>query len=242
MHGVLMQVFSDAGYANHHHPSDSAALKALISKLCQNESTMRAVYSPGDCAHGVGHALMFVSAYAIPAALTACREFGSQALNYYCATGAYMEYVTERDAEDARNKSLLYPCDTYEYPAACARHKMWHVVRRPDQAGKTIEDFHRQCRTLKGKFRLGCFHGLGNAYSEPIALGQITVRQVCLKLQPAEERLCIEGAMERMAKFYEQRALEVCNQLDGRNKKICLTSVRQKMYDMNKDLSLYVPR
>jgi hypothetical protein len=35
--------------------------------------------------------------------------FQDRAMIYYCATGAHMEYVTERDLEDSKTKSLFYP-------------------------------------------------------------------------------------------------------------------------------------
>src|SRR5207248_2862815 len=79
---------------------------------------MVAPHWPGDGAHGVGAALMWLADYDVPPALDACRLSVKTALAYYCATGAYMAYVTERDSEDAKSRSLLYPCDTFEYPTA----------------------------------------------------------------------------------------------------------------------------
>src|SRR5207237_7932320 len=99
------------------------------------------------------------------------------------------------------------------YPAACARYKMVHVARRHYAAGKTTEALRRQCMDLSDALRLACFHGLGNAHMPAIAAGQIGLRDVCLKLADAEEFVCIEGAMERMAKFHEPRAREVCEEL-----------------------------
>ena len=62
-----------------------------------SDSRLGARYSPGDCAHGVGHALMWLADYDVQPALDACKLFVEPPLAYYCATGAYMEYVTERD-------------------------------------------------------------------------------------------------------------------------------------------------
>jgi hypothetical protein len=153
-----------------------------------------------------------------------------------------MEYVTERDTQDAATKGFLYPCDRYVYPAACARYKMVHAVRRHYEAGKTTEALRQQCAALSGQLRIGCFHGLGNAHMPHIATGKIGIRQVCLNLGEVEEFVCIEGAMERMAKFHEERALQVCQELGGRSKKTCLAAVANKMYSMNKDLSLYLAK
>lgn len=241
MHGVLMEAFTSIGKAAPHH-MDLSVLKPAIKDLCQRNPVMTASYSPGDCAHGVGHALAYLAGYDVPAAIKACKGNENTAMEYYCATGAYMEYVTERDPQDAATKSILYPCDTYIYPAACARYKMVHVVRRHYEAGKTTEALREQCAALSGPLRLGCFHGLGNAHMPFIAAKKIGIRQVCLNLGEVEEFVCIDGAMERMAKFHEPRAREVCEELDGHNKKTCLTAVANKMYNMKKDLSLYLAR
>lgn len=241
MHGVLMEAFSTIGKASPHH-MDLAVLRPAIKDLCQNNSVMTASYSPGDCAHGVGHALMNLAGYEIPEAINACQGNENQAMEYYCATGAYMEYMAERDPQDATTKSVLYPCDQYIYPAACARYKMVHVVRRHYAAGRTTEELRALCSSLTGAVRRGCFHGLGNAHMGLIAAGKIDIRPVCLGLGKVEEFVCIDGAMERMAKFHPDIAVRVCDQLDGKNKAACLAAVSRKMYDMKKDLSLYLAK
>jgi hypothetical protein len=241
MHGVLMEAFTTIGKPSPHH-LDLAVLKPAIKDLCQRNPVMTASYSPGDCAHGVGHALMHLAGYEIPEAVKACEGNENPAMEYYCATGAYMEYVTERDPQDAATKSLLYPCDQYVYPAACARYKMVHVVRRHYEAGRTTEELRALCSSLADAVRRGCFHGLGNAHMPLIAAGTIGIRPVCLGLGEVEEFVCIDGAMERMAKFHPDIAVRVCDQLDGRNRATCLAAVSRKMYDMKKDLSLYLAR
>lgn len=241
MHGVLMESFTGAGKGDAHH-LDLVALTPMMKDLCRANLVMTASYSPGDCAHGVGHALMYSAAYRIPQAIEACAGFGAAAMEYYCATGAYMEYVTEKDEEDAATKSVLYPCDTYAYPAACARFKMVHVTRRHYAAGKAPEALRQQCEALSGAVRLGCFHGLGNAHMPIIAVGLISMREVCLNLTEAEEFVCIEGVMERMAKFHEERAKQVCRELSGRSQKTCLAAVAHKLYNMEKDFSVYLAK
>ena len=241
MHGVLMEALMTIGKASPHH-MDLAALRPAIKNLCQRNPVMTASYSPGDCAHGVGHALMNLAGHEIPEAINACQENENQAMEYYCATGAYMEYMAERDLQDATTKSILYPCDQYSYPAACARYKMVHVVRRHYAAGRTTEELRALCSSFTGAVRRGCFHGLGNAHMLLIVAGKIDIRPVCLGLGNVEEFVCIDGAMERMAKFHPDIAIRVCDQLDGKNKATCLAAVSRKMYDMKKDLSLYLAK
>ncbi len=239
MHGILMEAFSKTGRMKNGR-LDLEALSPLLRSLCVEDPELRARYSPGDCAHGAGHALMVLNEYNIPLSLEGCGRMGSPAMEYYCATGSYMEYVEERDAEDSRTKSWLYPCDRHAFPAACARYKMVHVARRHYAARRSLDALRASCEKLEKVFRLGCYHGLGNAHTTLIAPGRVSLQAVCLNLDPAEEFMCIEGAMERMAKFDEPRAKQVCEPLTGRPRETCLTAVAHKMYALDKDLSLYM--
>jgi hypothetical protein len=241
MHGVLMEALKTIGKASPHH-MDLTILGPAIKDLCQNNPVMAESYSPGDCAHGIGHALMNLAGYEIAEAMRACQGNENEALEYYCATGAYMEYVTERDPQDAATKSVLYPCDQFIYPAACARYKMVHVVRRHYQAGLATEEIRTLCSSLTEPVRRGCFHGLGNAHMPMIAVGKIGIRTVCLGLSTVEEFVCIDGAIERMAKFYPRNAARVCDELDGKYKATCFAASSRRMYDMNKDLSVYLEK
>ena len=241
MHGVLMEAFvfaTDPDDPEGH--IDLEAVKPIMQDLCYNNTQMTKEYSPGDCAHGVGHAMMFLNSYDVPVAIEACKQFDSSYLKYYCATGAYMEYVTENDKTDAETKSLFYPCDSYDYPGACSRYKSVHVSRRHYQAKKETIDLLKECEKLEGKFRLGCFHGVGNGHMGSVAGGKTKIKDLCSYGTEVDQFVCIEGVMERMAKYHMPRALEVCEDLEGKNKETCLTAVENGMYNMEKNLSLYL--
>jgi hypothetical protein len=247
MHGVLMEALGELapGQASRAtsqvgERTETAMFRPMMHQLCFTDPTMTASYSPGDCAHGVGHALMFLMDYDVPKAIGACREFERPAMKYYCATGAYMEYVVERDAEDASSRGLLYPCDIGQYPAACARYKMGYVTERHYRARRSTADLIAQCGKLAGAARRGCFHGIGNAHMGLIVRGQMQLRDVCRRGSADERVLCIEGAMERMGKYHPETALRVCNELEGSDKPVCLRAVQNKMYSMTKDLRLYL--
>ncbi len=242
MHGVLMEAFTSV--QNSSDPDghiDVEVLKPFMNDLCRNNTEMVSSYSPGDCAHGVGHALMFLSGYTVPEAVEGCKQFDSPAMRYYCATGTYMEYVAENDKLDVKaNKTLFYPCDTYDYPAACARYKNVYVANRFYRKNMTAEELIPECEKLNGKFRLGCFHGIGNAYMALIASGKMNISDVCLHGSEDEKFMCIEGAIERMSKYHRPKALKACGNLQGEYREICLSAVAQGMYNMTKNLTLYL--
>lgn len=244
MHGVLMEAFAAAKDPDDPEGHiDVGRVEALMNELCSKETTMTSSYSPGDCAHGIGHALMVLADYDVPEGVALCGGFNADSMDYYCATGAYMEYVTEHDKTDAKdsNTSIFYPCDRGEYPAACARYKAVHVIRRHYGRKGTTEELLEECRKLEGKYRLGCFHGLGNAHMSRILKGRVSLEDLCLSESTEEEQfVCIEGAMERMAKYHELKAQKICRKLQGRPKEICLTAAARGMYNMDKDFRLYL--
>jgi hypothetical protein len=241
MHGVIMEAFSSAGNP-HHGQLDLVALQPRMKEVCSANTAMTTWHSLGNCAHGVGHALTFLAGYDIREAVKVCAGFDDPAKEYYCATGAYMEYVHERDREDAKSKSLLYPCDILDYPAACARYKMRRVASRYYSRHRKLKDLAQECNKLTGKFRLGCFHGLGKAHEQAITHGRDSIKEVCWHGTADDQLMCIEGAVESMARYDENRARQVCEDLTGKNKETCLTAAKHKMYSMEKDLRLYLSK
>ncbi len=237
MHGVLMEAFAQAQGDEDH--IEIEKLKPMIKDICFNDTEMKTSYGPGECAHGVGHAVMFLSGYIISEALRGCAEFEDKKMEYYCADGAYMEYVVERDEEDAKTRSMFYPCDTFDYPAACMRTKFGLAGKRLLDSGKTTNDLIKECEKLEGKLRLGCFHGLGTAYSKILALGKMTIKELCSHGTENEQIACIEGAAERIGKYFNDKTEMVCNELDDK-KDLCFSAAERKPYSLDKDLTIYL--
>jgi len=103
-----------------------------------------------------------------------------------------------------------------------------------------LKKLKNQCRQYLTQLRLGCFHGLGNAHVPYLAKGLVSLKQVCAGLAKNEKIVCIDGAIERLAKYHEPRALEVCQEYHEEETTNCLSAVKNKMYNMEKDLRLYL--
>jgi hypothetical protein len=239
MHGVLMEAFRTLQTSTYDH-INVRELRSVMNDVCYENKVMTAAYRPPDCAHGVGHALMFLTKYKIPKAIDACAGFSDPAMKYACVTGAYMEYVTEQHHEDKKTKSLFYPCDSHPYPTACGRYKLPLVTLDYYRQGKTLEQLIAKCLELEGKFRRGCFHGLGNAHMYFIVRKLVSINDVCHSGTEQEQMLCIDGAMERMGKYHGDRALEACEALQGGHRQLCRDAAARKMYHKDKDLTLYL--
>jgi hypothetical protein len=250
MHGVIMEAFGEAfkepftgkprqAGAGAASPYDQArTLDERIRLICEEPGVAR-LYKKGDCSHGVGHALMTLADYEIGPAVGRCGFFESDAMQYYCATGAYMEYVTHYDGRDSQGRSLFYPCDSGDYPAACFRYKMVHVLRRHYNADGRLEELVDRCRALEGKFRLGCFHGIGNAHMGALVRGRMGLAEVCGAGSDQEQYVCIDGAMERLSKFHPEAAPRLCEELTGWRQELCRAAAGRKMYSLEKPFEYY---
>ncbi len=241
MHGVLMEFFSTG--TNAVSEDEHASLETVTSQMsafCQS-SAVSSQYLPGDCAHGIGHTLMFLADYNIDSAIQACDTFDTYPMQYYCATGAYMEYNNARFDADYQTQSTLYPCDISPYPAACFRYKMVGVFQRHYASGGSFFAIRDQCLALTDpNIQLGCFHGIGNAHMSLIARDQLKVTQVCGMGTDQQISACIDGMMERLGKYYPLLVEERCETLeDGWKKDLCLDAGERKMYDLTKSFDLY---
>ena len=230
MHGVVREAFRDRTIDE---------MKADVGRFCKS-GAMSEQYKPGNCAHGLGHALMIVSGRELSESLDGCAAFPSRAMAYYCATGVYMEYFAEPEKAYREMVGLNhYPCniDT-RFPAACYRYhgrKMLRVVSR------NVYKLAEVCRALHGRAqRLGCFHGLGSAMRNVIAIDPLRLGVICEQGTADDQAVCIEGAIEKLADLDQPLAFEACTALREENADVCKAAAREKMYRLNKPtLPLY---
>jgi hypothetical protein len=151
-----------------------------------------------------------------------------------------MEFVTSGHADETIRQGLFEPCGSHPYPAACARYLMPRLLRSELARTNSAKPLFELCRSQVGAVRLGCVHGLGNAMMPWLSAGRVRLAEVCPPASPDEQRVCIEGAVERLARYEPQRAAEVCAELEGARRSICDEAARNQMYNMDKDLSLYL--
>ncbi len=258
MHGVFMEAFKEKQKEKETRetkaPEDDGdgdggeqhvgldVVKASIPSICSDPS-VASLYRLGDCAHGVGHAVMYLSGYQVKPAIDTCNLFPDKKLAYYCATGAYMEYVAVKGKTDHADatKSGIYPCDTGEYPAACFFSKIGDMLFYNQQKGGRPADIVAECLKLPEMYQLGCFHGFGNGHLEPLVLGKTKITNVCSAGDDKDKESCIDGAMMRMGKYHYDIGKKICeNDLVGDQQSICLNALNQRMYGLDRPFELYL--
>ncbi|MBI4133471.1 hypothetical protein HY478_02550 [Candidatus Uhrbacteria bacterium] len=237
MHGILMEFFTETDEEFDEHVTLSDIAEKIHTVCAMND--MASLYKAGDCAHGIGHALMFLTGYNIPRALEYCELLTTYPMQYYCATGAYMEYVTTKDPEESRTRGTFYPCDIGPYPAACFRYKLLLVARRHYTNGGTFADFEAACLRLEDPYQRGCFHGFGNAHAGPLQGGALSLAELCRAGTREDQYVCIEGALERLAKYHPEEAPHYCSSVAGWQNELCLEAAARNLYNLEKSFEYY---
>jgi len=255
MHGAIGEAFSDD--PSHHeskthsqtnensHQTTSAIdkLVEMMEPFCHTGEMVRQ-HKRGNCAHAMGHALMLKTDHDIGASIDGCRHFNEPGMDYYCATGVYMQYMDNVTSNGSRQADTQrwgsnYPCNKFTtYPAACYRYIVSEVK---EERGLGLEHLILLCAQLPADVRSGCFHGLGAAYTPLIVEHPTLLKVVCSYGDNKEQLLCIEGVIEKLADFNEQRALEACKTLDSKTRDICIAAAQGKMYRLDKP-SMYLYR
>ena len=123
MHGVLQEAFGGSSLED---------LAPQVDRFCR-EGVMSQMHKPGNCAHGIGHALLGIVAQDLNKALAACALFSNSAMEYYCATGVFMAFFawekTRPQEAFQQPRGLHFPCDTSpRFPAACYRYKVRYLL------------------------------------------------------------------------------------------------------------------
>jgi hypothetical protein len=223
MHGVLMEAFTER----------PGALRARIATLCDGEA-FRQIHKKGDCVHGVGHGVAYVSDYDIPRALKLCEAVGEPAYQYYCASGAYMQlFMTFQKQISARADH--YPCDEAKrFAAACYRYKVFFMLARAASRGEGLEAVAKECLGLPARVQPACLHGIGHASVGLVGQAPARIHDVCERGPAAAQWLCIQGVVEKLAELDEPAARRVCAELRGKNAEVCEEATRNKLYGTRK--------
>jgi len=221
MHGAVAAAFGS---------STLAAITAQMNTFCEQGEIAR-LHKPGNCAHAFGHAFMLVTGGDVRQSVDACLGFAKEGLQYYCATGVYMEKLITGPPTATPPPSWQYPCDEEKlFPTACYRYKAVQLLDRPGD----VAQFTRACLELEASQQRGCFHGLGHAMTEEVFTNPAQLAPLCRHGSLTDQIVCIEGAIEKLADYDEARARAACASLSDNLRPVCEQAANDKMYSLTK--------
>jgi hypothetical protein len=216
------------------------ALKNKLAHMCER-SEITKYTGEGNCYHAMGHVLDVLADENIPEALKLCQIYapkGSGAV-YYCATGVYMQFALNMGENDWKSSgSILYPCNTGDYPAACYRYVIDDIEKRMGSKYTGPQSIATMCESLKEPDRSGCFHGLGFALYRLVLHDPKNLNIVCGMGTDADKRMCIEGTLGMAFVVEPDLKNTVCDTYTAGGKKLCKES-RVGNFSMQRDFSRY---
>lgn len=227
MHGAIREAF---------HDQTLEQVTGNLDGFCRTEAMSH--YPPGNCAHALGHAIMVASGRDLRKSLDGCSVYATEAMQYYCATGVFMEYNMDPPAIDISTFTPHYPCDApVRYPPACYRYEGRRLLR---VAEGHADRFAQDCATLSGGQRLGCFLALGSAHIAAIAKEPALLAEVCQFGDDDDQSMCVDGAIEKLADFDPSKAERACARLPEARIASCKEAARGGLYRLDRrDWSLY---
>ncbi len=173
------------------HPA-TTELKQKAASACDPKIAVRFRF---QCLHGLGHALLYFSAYKLPPALEICdvlpEEWGQAA----CYGGVFMENVFNATPEsrDLSPTDYHYPCNKLEqkYRAEC------YVMQtsRMTEMGLSTERVFQECAKA-GEFHVRCAISIGRDLSNDVRLGNSRATAEKCEFAVGEPRLsCMRGVV-----------------------------------------------
>ena len=202
------------------------------------DSTITRYTGIGNCYHAVGHALAALAGYNIPESIELCgifKKYGIGAV-YYCATGVYMERDISMGIQDSKTPSdPLYPCNKFEFAAACFRYKVRRLYKLPEQ----YEQATQTCLSLTGIERHGCFHGLGFGGFSMVYKNPPSLNTLCGAGDEEDKRMCIEGAFGFINLYNTNISSAACEAYTVGKKEICIEALDIRNFGMERDFKRY---
>lgn len=235
MHGVFREAMSGEAARGADGKIDPVRLAARVEADCGANGE----YPLGDCIHGLGHAFMYEADYQVEDAIALCDRLGDHARKYYCATGAYMELANNPPKGYLDGQSIYFPCDRSPYPAACFRYRFPVSLPEFYGGGGQFPELVSGCSALAQPYRLGCFHGIGNGHLRTLIQTPEALGELCGRGDRDDQVVCIEGAMERMARYHNALARRACASLSDWRKGVCDESLKRGLYAMDRSFALY---
>lgn len=135
------------------------------------ESCKAGANFPGDCLHGLGHAVMVIERYDLIRAYEECEAIFSEEDEreikaFWCKDGVSMENVERSLAEEGLppygdENNLYYPCDSLpaRHQPICYRDHVSYLKNQLSFSKKQVSNF---CLTLPNESARGCFDMTGS--------------------------------------------------------------------------------
>lgn len=161
-HGTIEGYFmaKDIGFDDT--PENNTLVGNEVQIVCGKQEDYKGTNEYGNCVHGLGHALMYITYNDLPRALMLCDRVSTKDYQEICYTGALMQNFASLNDPDhptlyAKKEDPLYPCNILEekYQAQC--YSYGALINFQNDPEKAIAI----CESIPPTYRKGCFKTYG---------------------------------------------------------------------------------
>jgi hypothetical protein len=188
-HGAMERFLRGDGDGTH---ITFAELQQKAASACDPNQPTRFRF---QCLHGLGHALMYYSGYALKTSLSICDSAGDDWSKSSCWGGVFMENIAAADPtqRDVSPTDVHYPCDAVDdiYKGEC------YVMQtsRMAELGLTPTQILAECKKT-GAYEDACSSSLGRDMSDVARRGDPrTVSSICEQGDDVQRPACTRGCV-----------------------------------------------
>lgn len=228
-HGAIERMFE----------GEHLPLQDLIAKVPESCGGLTVQSLKFQCAHGVGHALLYEGGYNIAEALRGCDTFEETLHERSCAIGVFMENIIgDRKEERLHRDDPLHPCPLIpeKYRGECFKQ----ITKTMHWLGMRDEEMAAKCFEVPWKYRAICFEAFGRDLTQSVRSGHPErMTHACEVLSGRYDGSCIGGAAWVLIDFTGNTtyAFPFCNALTKeKNRRDCYRSslsYLSSMYEMD---------
>jgi hypothetical protein len=190
-HGVMERFLRGDGDEETH--LTLAEIESKAATACDSPASQA---MKGQCWHGLGHAIMFYTGYALKPSLSVCDSLKEGVTT--CFGGVFMENVVAADPtlRDLSDTDYHYPCDVLDerYQNACYLMQTSRMV----EMGLTPPQILAECQKA-GNFRIACIQSLGRDMAYHAVRGEPRETSKVCELGVGDDRLaCLTGVVNTL--------------------------------------------
>lgn len=172
------------------HPSQ-AELKQKATAACDANTPLRLRY---QCLHGLGHAILFFSAYQLQSSLDVCDALSDDWSRSSCYGGVFMENVSNATNEKKNFSPTDYhaPCNQLadQYRQECYIMQTSRMM----EMGLSTEQMLQECAKA-GAYQAACTQSIGRDLSNEARVGQPRAAAQKCELARDDNRLACMGGV-----------------------------------------------
>ena len=204
-----------------------------VLTACEGVDSRAIIYD--QCVHGIGHALMFVTASELPESLELCDVFDTTTEQVNCYGGVFMENVPNSQLSPhvsayARADDPWYPCRIVDerYKNVCYTFQLSAIQGNDIDRLRNMREL---CAEVPEEHQYACFLSFGSSVAATIQNQENRVNGCLIVPGFRNQGACIEGTvvsyLDRFATLPDKlsESLELCTATPGAHKEICYEAV-----------------